>query len=98
MWLEYLEFQSASFRTGIQGSYHISGNTSLKGTCWGPVYYIVLQSIHKQMANQKRHNRSLNRYYVVMHTHAQIPGMNIYCFVTCALTVMPAAAPICHST
>ena len=48
------------------------------------------------MVNQRGHTGSLNRYYVVVYSHAQIPGMNVYCFVKCVSTVMPAAAPLCH--
>ena len=50
------------------------------------------------MVNQRGHTRSLNRYYVAMYSHAQTPGMNICCFVKCASTVMPTAAPLCHPT
>ena len=65
---------------------------------WGLVCYIILQTIHRWMVNQRGHTRSLNRYYVVIYSHAQTPGMNICCFVKCASTVMPAAAPLCYPT
>ena len=96
MYLECLACPSASFWTGIRGSYHISTSTSFVG--WGLVCYIALQTIHRQMVNQRRHTRLLNRYYVVMYSHAQTPGMNVCCFVKYASTVMPAAAPLCHPT
>ena len=46
------------------------------------------------MVNQRRHTGLLNRYYIVMYSHAQTPGMNVCCFVKFASTFMPVAAPL----